>query len=92
MCENQCVQLKLSCMCTHTKNGKSLTYKVIEVSSCQINGKSFDYTLISRRCIYRAGTRFNVRGVDSEGQVANFVETEQIVQYNGHCCSFVQVC
>ncbi|PVD21279.1 hypothetical protein C0Q70_19450 [Pomacea canaliculata] len=62
----------------------------IEVSSCQINGKSFDYTLISRRCIYRAGTRFNVRGVDSEGQVANFVETEQIVQYNGHCCSFVQ--
>ncbi|KAL8575893.1 hypothetical protein ACOMHN_027291 [Nucella lapillus] len=62
----------------------------IEVSSCQVNGKSFDYILISRRCIYRAGTRFNMRGVDSEGQVANFVETEQIVQYDGHYCSFVQ--
>ena len=32
-----------------------------------------------------------MRGVDSEGQVANFVETEQIVQYEGHHCSFVQV-
>ncbi|KAK7114539.1 hypothetical protein V1264_000589 [Littorina saxatilis] len=62
----------------------------IEISSCQINGKSFDYILISRRCVFRAGTRFNVRGVDLEGQVANFVETEQIVQYDGHRCSFVQ--
>ena len=34
----------------------------------------------------RAGTRFNVRGVNDDGAVANFVETEQIVllprQYN----------
>ena len=26
-----------------------------------------------------AGTRFNARGLDDEGNVANFVETEQIV-------------
>jgi hypothetical protein len=64
---------------------------VMEVASCQVNGKTFDYVLLSRRCVYRAGTRFNVRGVDPEGQVANFVETEQIVQYDGHRCSFVQV-
>ncbi|KAK7498060.1 hypothetical protein BaRGS_00010648 [Batillaria attramentaria] len=63
----------------------------IEMSSCQINGKSFDYILISRRCIYRAGTRFNTRGVDSQGQVANFVETEQIIHYEGHHLSFVQI-
>lgn len=50
-----------------------------------------DYILISRRSVYRAGTRFNVRGVDTEGQVANFVETEQIVIADGTACSFIQV-
>lgn len=30
-------------------------------------------------------------GIDSEGHAANFVETEQIVQYNGGKASFVQV-
>lgn len=29
-------------------------------------------------------------GIDSEGQAANFVETEQIVHYNGSRASFVQ--
>jgi len=33
-----------------------------------------------------------MRGVDSEGQVANYVETEQIIEYQGEKCSFVQVC
>ncbi|XP_033754247.1 phosphatidylinositide phosphatase SAC1-like [Pecten maximus] len=62
----------------------------ITVKSCNINNKLFDYILISRRCIYRAGTRFYVRGIDTEGQVANYVETEQIVQYEGQKCSLVQ--
>ncbi|KAB1202057.1 Phosphoinositide phosphatase SAC6 [Morella rubra] len=31
------------------------------------------------------------RGADSDGYVANFVETEQIVQINGFCAAFVQV-
>ncbi|CAF1020786.1 unnamed protein product [Adineta steineri] len=35
--------------------------------------------LISRLSCERAGTRFNVRGVNDDGAVANFVETEQIV-------------
>jgi len=30
-------------------------------------------------------------GIDSEGHAANFVETEQIVQYNNGRASFVQV-
>ena len=41
--------------------------------------------------MYRAGTRFNVRGLDDGGQAANFVETEQILQHDGHVCSYVQV-
>jgi hypothetical protein len=34
--------------------------------------------LISRRSRYRLGTRFKKRGVDENGNVANFVETEQV--------------
>ncbi|XP_063951272.1 phosphatidylinositol-3-phosphatase SAC1-B-like [Lytechinus pictus] len=55
-----------------------------------INTKRFDYILISRRSCLRAGTRFYMRGLDEQGQAANFVETEQIVQFNGSRASFVQ--
>uniref|UniRef100_A0A2P2M2B5 Phosphoinositide phosphatase SAC6 n=1 Tax=Rhizophora mucronata TaxID=61149 RepID=A0A2P2M2B5_RHIMU len=37
------------------------------------------------------GTRMWRRGADSDGYVANFVESEQIVQMNGFMASFVQV-
>lgn len=37
------------------------------------------------------GTRMWRRGADSDGYVANYVETEQIIQLNGHTASFVQV-
>ena len=39
----------------------------------------FRWTLISRRSTKRAGTRFFRRGCDSNGNVANFVETEQVM-------------
>jgi hypothetical protein len=35
--------------------------------------------LISRRSRFRAGTRYFRRGIDHEGHVANFNETEQIL-------------
>ncbi|KAK8619110.1 hypothetical protein V6N13_133077 [Hibiscus sabdariffa] len=50
-----------------------------------------DVTLIARRCTRRNGTRMWRRGADPEGHVANFVESEQIVQINGFTSSFVQV-
>lgn len=50
-----------------------------------------DVTLIARRCTRRTGTRMWRRGADSDGYVANFVESEQIMQLNGHIASFVQV-
>ncbi|GLT82535.1 hypothetical protein SLE2022_008990 [Rubroshorea leprosula] len=48
-------------------------------------------TLIARRCTRRNGTRMWRRGADPDGYVANFVETEQIIQINGYTSSFVQV-
>uniref|UniRef100_A0A8C2FB96 SAC1 like phosphatidylinositide phosphatase a n=1 Tax=Cyprinus carpio TaxID=7962 RepID=A0A8C2FB96_CYPCA len=62
----------------------------IVMNPCCINGKVFEWILISRRSCFRAGVRYYVRGIDSEGHAANFVETEQIVQYNNARVSFVQ--
>uniref|UniRef100_A0A8C7NLN6 SAC domain-containing protein n=1 Tax=Oncorhynchus mykiss TaxID=8022 RepID=A0A8C7NLN6_ONCMY len=63
---------------------------VIVMKPCRVNGKIFEWILISRRSCFRAGVRYYVRGIDSEGHAANFVETEQIVLYNGGRASFVQ--
>jgi hypothetical protein len=41
---------------------------------------SVEYTIISRRSRYRAGLRYQRRGIDDDAQVANFVETETIMR------------
>ncbi|KAF9171742.1 hypothetical protein BGX21_005750 [Mortierella sp. AD011] len=51
----------------------------VEFKSAEINKKPFTFALFSRRSRHRAGTRFFSRGVDAEGNVSNFNETEQIV-------------
>lgn len=56
-----------------------------------IGKDTVDVTLIARRCTRRTGTRMWRRGADSDGYVANFVESEQIVHLNGYTASFVQV-
>lgn len=50
-----------------------------------------NYTLISRRAVTRAGTRFNCRGADIDGNAANFVETEQIIETPDLLTSFIQI-
>ena len=35
--------------------------------------------------------RFEVRGVDDDGHVANYVETEQLVTMDSACTSFLQI-
>jgi hypothetical protein len=53
--------------------------------------KKVKLILVSRRRHKRAGTRFNARGIDDEGNVGNFVETEQVMFYNSNTYSFVQL-
>ncbi|XP_011147498.1 phosphatidylinositide phosphatase SAC2 isoform X2 [Harpegnathos saltator] len=53
--------------------------------------ETFNLAIISRRSRFRAGTRYKRRGVDDNGQCANYVETEQLVWYHDHQVSFVQV-
>ncbi|EJD53563.1 inositol polyphosphate phosphatase [Auricularia subglabra TFB-10046 SS5] len=47
--------------------------------------------LISRLGWKRAGTRFNTRGVDDDGNTANFVETETLCSTEQICFSYTQV-
>lgn len=63
----------------------------IGIRTCQLNGNEFQLTLISRRSVFRAGVRLQTRGVDNKGRTANFVETEQIVEYGNLTTSLVQV-
>ncbi|OQR92881.1 phosphatidylinositide phosphatase SAC1-like protein [Achlya hypogyna] len=54
--------------------------------------KSFDIVYISRLSCRRQGTRFTMRGIDEDGNVANFVETEQACLFSdGRQTSFVQI-
>ncbi|EYB85451.1 hypothetical protein Y032_0297g1716 [Ancylostoma ceylanicum] len=47
--------------------------------------------ILSRLSCERVGTRFNVRGANSLGCVANFVETEQVISFDESECSLVQI-
>ena len=49
-------------------------------------------TLISRLSCRRAGTRFNSRGIDDDGNVANCVETETVLYHPSSLCfSYAQI-
>ncbi|CCF56749.1 hypothetical protein KAFR_0B04520 [Kazachstania africana CBS 2517] len=48
-------------------------------------------TVISKQSWKRAGTRFNARGIDDEGYVANFVETEIIMYSSEYCYALTQI-
>ncbi|GAB6021365.1 Phosphoinositide phosphatase sac1 [Chamberlinius hualienensis] len=67
-----------------------IVHGFLSVRTCLINQKTFTWAVLSRRSCFRAGTRFYTRGIDTDGNAANFVETEQIVEFNGDRCSYVQ--
>lgn len=78
----------LSKFIEHTKNNKDqdlggyilpIFNGFAEVKAAEINKKSFTFVLFSRRSRHRAGTRYFSRGVNSQGNVSNFNETEQII-------------
>ncbi|SAL97947.1 hypothetical protein [Absidia glauca] len=66
----------------------------VQIEPCTIEGFPFTFILLSRRSRERAGLRYQRRGINDEGKVANFVETEQSVVFERegvhHMASFVQ--
>lgn len=59
------------------------------IGTMLIEGNS--YSLISRRSFIMGGTRYNSRGIDNGGNVANFVETETIFQTKNSVFSLRQL-
>lgn len=63
----------------------------IQVEQCVIDNECYMLALVSRRSRYRAGTRYKRRGVNEDGHVANYVETEQILSFRQHQMAFTQI-
>lgn len=62
----------------------------IEIRTIYIGSKQAKAAIISRLSCERAGTRFNVRGTNDDGHVANFVETEQVIYLDNEVTSHIQ--
>lgn len=61
-------------------------------TDCFVEDVKFTLLFVSRRSRYRQGCRFTKRGVDDQGHVANFAETEQILLHaDGKMSSYVEI-
>lgn len=63
----------------------------VEIRTVYASHRKAKACLISRISCVRAGTRFHIRGVDDDGHVSNFVETEQTIYVDEDVSSFVQI-
>ncbi|XP_022231454.2 polyphosphoinositide phosphatase [Drosophila obscura] len=63
----------------------------VSQSCISIFGRHVNVCLIARRSTRFAGTRFLKRGANFQGDVANEVETEQIVSDGQRLCAFTQM-
>ena len=82
----------------HSKNVEVLDWTVvaicgfISIKDLTSNDRPLmKMIIISRRNKHNSGTRYNTRGIDSNGYVANYVETEQIMIINDLFFSYVQI-
>lgn len=57
-------------------------FGMLEICSTRIKSTPLTLVLITRRSRHRAGTRYFSRGIDEQGHVSNFNESEQIVILN----------
>jgi hypothetical protein len=55
----------------------------VRLATGKLGAREVTLGLISRRSAMRTGTRFHARGIDDAGNIANFVETEQICMAEG---------
>ncbi|USW48008.1 Putative SAC domain-containing protein [Septoria linicola] len=57
-------------------------YGMMRITNTSIKGNALTFVLITRRSRFRTGTRYLSRGIDEEGHVSNYNETEQSVILN----------
>ena len=59
-----------------------IMFGMLRVTPAKIKSTSFTFALITRRSRFRGGTRYFSRGIDQDGHVSNYNETEQLVILN----------
>lgn len=59
-------------------------FGMLRIAPAQIERARFTFALITRRSRHRGGTRYFSRGIDEQGHVSNYNETEQIAILNDH--------
>ncbi|XP_032194505.1 synaptojanin-2 isoform X1 [Mustela erminea] len=64
---------------------------VVSIRTVYASHKQAKVCLVSRISCERAGARFHTRGVNDDGHVSNFVETEQTIYMDDGVSSFVQI-
>ncbi|KAJ5734399.1 Phosphoinositide phosphatase SAC1 [Penicillium malachiteum] len=57
-------------------------FGMLRITPARVKSTSFTFALVTRRSRHRAGTRYFSRGIDEQGHVSNYNETEQIVILN----------
>jgi hypothetical protein len=64
-----------------------IMFGMMSITNTSVKGNSMTFMLITRRSRYRTGTRYLSRGMDDEGHVSNFNETEQAIILNDSASS-----
>ena len=57
-------------------------FGMMRITTTKVKTTPLTFALVTRRSRFRAGTRYFSRGIDEQGHVSNFNETEQIVVLN----------
>lgn len=57
-------------------------YGMLEIKNTRIKSSPISFALITRRSRHRVGTRYFSRGIDDQGHVSNYNETEQLIILN----------
>lgn len=68
---------------TASNIARANNYIAFDIRPASISGRSIELCVISRRSRHRAGTRYFRRGIDHDGNVANYNETEQLLLIRG---------
>ena len=93
--ELQRIKRELSSDDEEDVNSNSLLVSIMQgfvgFQTVSLEGRQWKVAIISRLSSNRAGTRFNARGIDDDGNVSNFVETEFLIFNQTFITSFLQL-
>lgn len=59
-------------------------FGMLRITTTKIKSAPLTMALITRKSRFRGGTRYFSRGIDEQGHVSNYNETEQVVLLNDH--------